>query len=50
MEERTYKLMNSAGAISIAVGVITIVIGIAVGIILLINGGKLLAGKSKLIF
>ncbi|MDR2547229.1 MAG: hypothetical protein LBC96_06925 [Lachnospiraceae bacterium] len=50
MEEKTYKLMNSAGAVNIAVGVIMIVICMAIGIILLINGGKLLAGKSKLIF
>ena len=50
MEEKTYKLMSNTGATAIAVGVITIVFGIAVGIILLVGGGKLLAGKSKLMF
>lgn len=50
MEEKIYKLMNGAGGINITVGVISIIAGVAVGVILIINGAKLLSGKSKLIF
>ena len=50
MEEKTYKLMNGAGAVNIAIGVVSIIIGIAVGVLLIISGAKLLTGKTKLIF
>jgi hypothetical protein len=50
MEERTYKLMNGAGAANIVIGVVAIVIGIGLGVLLIVCGSKLLAGKSKLIF
>lgn len=50
MEERVYKIMSGAGAMNIAVGVITLVTGIVCGTLLLIGGAKLLAGKSKILF
>lgn len=50
MEEKTYKIMNGAGAMSIAVGVVTLVTGIVCGILMVIGGAKLLAGKSKILF
>ena len=50
MEERVYKIMNGAGAMNIAVGVVTLVTGIVCGTLLLIGGAKLLAGKSKVLF
>lgn len=50
MEERVYKIMNGAGAMNIAVGVVTLVTGIVCGTLLPIGGAKLLAGKSKILF
>ena len=50
MEERVYKIMNGAGAMNIAVGVVTLVTGIVCETLLLIGGAKLLAGKSKILF
>lgn len=50
MEERTYKLMGGAGALSLAVGVMVIVVGIAGGVLMVISGAKLLAGRNKILF
>lgn len=50
MEEKVYKVMRGAGAMNIAVGVVTLVIGLTSGILLIIGGAKLLAGKSKILF
>ena len=50
MEERTYKVMGGAGAMNIAVGVVTLVIGVTSGILLIIVGAKLLAGRNKILF
>lgn len=50
MEERIYKAMGRAGTLSIVLGVISIVVGTTIGVTLLISGGRLLAGKSKILF
>ncbi len=50
MEQKVYKTMNGAGATNIAVGVIVLVGGIVSGILLIVTGGRLLAGKSKILF
>lgn len=50
MEERTFKIMRGAGAMNIVVGVITLVTGVATGVLLIIAGGKLLAGKTRILF
>ena len=50
MEQKVYKTMNGAGATNIAIGVITIVVGMVSGILLIVTGGKLIAGKSKILF
>lgn len=50
MEEKTYKTMGGAGALNIAVGVVSLVIGVAGGVLLIISGAKLLAGRSKILF
>lgn len=50
MEEKTFKIMRGAGAMNIVVGVITLVTGVATGVLLIIAGGKLLAGKSRILF
>lgn len=50
MDEKVYKTMSGAGALNITIGVVAIVLGIASGILLIIAGGKLLSGKSKIMF
>lgn len=50
MEEKVYKTMSGSGALNIALGVVAIVVGVVSGVLLIIAGGKLLAGKSKIMF
>ncbi len=50
MEEKIYKIMNGAGAMDIVLGVITLVTGLTCGVLLIVNGARLLAGKSKILF
>ena len=49
MEEKIYKIMRGAGALNIVLGVISLV-GIAAGVLLIISGGKLVSGKSRILF
>jgi len=49
MNEKIYKVMGGAGALNIAFGVISIVVGLATGVLLIISGGKLLAGRRNII-
>ncbi len=49
MDERVYKVMGKTGALNIAFGVISIVVGVATGVMLIICGGKLLAGRKNII-
>ena len=50
MEEKVYKTMNGSGALSIAAGIVTLVVGVGCGILMIISGAKLLANKSKILF
>ncbi len=50
MDEKVYKIMGRSGALAIVIGVISIVAGVAGGVLLLISGGMLLAGKSRILF
>lgn len=50
MDEKVYKIMGRSGALAIMIGVISIVAGVAGGVLLLISGGRLLAGKSRILF
>lgn len=50
LEEKTYKIMNGAGALDIALGVITLVTGVTCGVLLIISGAKLLVRKSRILF
>ena len=50
MDEKIYKAMGRAAALSIILGVVLIVVGLTSGILLLISGGRLLIGKSKILF
>ena len=49
MDEHTYKVMGSTGAVNIAFGIISIVIGTAVGELLIISGAKLLGSGKRII-
>ncbi|CUX45373.1 hypothetical protein [Clostridium sp. C105KSO13] len=48
--EKAYKAMSSAGAGSVALGIIMIVTGITTGIITIINGVRLLKHKNEITF
>lgn len=50
MEQKVYKTMKAAGAANVAIGVVTIVVGLVSGILLIVTGGKLIAGKSRILF
>ncbi|SCP96026.1 hypothetical protein [Anaerobium acetethylicum] len=50
MNEKTYKVMAGAGAGNIALGIIVLATGVVAGVILIINGARLLKGKSELLF
>ncbi len=48
--EMIYRSMRFSGAVNIALGIIILVVGIVSGVMLLISGGKLISGKSRIIF
>ncbi|MBR5508953.1 MAG: hypothetical protein IKV59_02750 [Lachnospiraceae bacterium] len=48
--EKIYKTMTSVGAVDLAVGIIVLLTGIVAGVLLIVNGARLLKGKSDLIF
>ena len=50
MGEKIYKIMNNSGAGSIALGILCIVFGITVGVISIVNGAKLVKGKTYISF
>ena len=50
MEEKIYKLCGRSGACAITLGILTIIGGRTIGILSIITGGKLLKGKSKILF
>ncbi len=49
MEEKVYKTMGHSGALTIAFGIIAIVAGVSCGVMLIVNGGRLLAERSKIL-
>lgn len=48
--EKAYKTMKHAGAISIAMGVVVIVIGITAGVLMIASGGSLLKNKRHIVW
>lgn len=48
--EKLYSKMNSVGVSSLVIGIVTIVIGIGIGVVMVVNGGRLLAGKKDITF
>ena len=48
--EKLYGKMNSIGVSSLVIGIVTIVLGIGIGVVMVVNGGRLLAGKKDITF
>lgn len=49
MQENTYKFLGGAGALNIAIGVLSIVFGITAGVLLIINGGRIFSSRKGMI-
>ena len=43
-----YKIVSGVGAGSIALGIITLVTGVTTGVLMIVNGARLLKGKSDM--
>lgn len=50
MEEKIYKLMKNSGGLTLALGIVSIVVGVTTGVFLIITGAKLISGKKDLMF
>jgi hypothetical protein len=50
MNEKIYKTMMTVGGLSIAMGIVTIVVGVTVGIGSIVGGASLLKRKSDITF
>ena len=48
MEEKLYKKMKSVGVSNLVFGIVTIAFGI--GVMMIVNGARLLAHKSDVLF
>ncbi len=48
--EKLYSKMNSIGVSSLVMGIVTMIIGLGIGIVMVVNGGRLLAGKKDITF
>ncbi len=48
--EKIYKTMGNAGACDLALGIVILVAGITAGVLMIVNGARLLKGKSELLF
>ncbi len=48
--EKVYKLLKSAGAANIVLGILLIIVGITFGVINIVCGGKLLKNRRNILF
>ena len=48
IRDRLYKIVSGVGAGSIALGIITLVTGVTTGVLMIVNGARLLKGKSDM--
>lgn len=48
--EKAYKTMKHSGALSIALGIVIIVIGVVSGVLMISSGGKLLSNKKHIVW
>lgn len=49
MQEKVYKLMGSTGAACLAVGICVLVTGVTSGVLMVVNGGRLLKNRKKIL-
>lgn len=50
MGEKTYKVLSVAGAGSIALGIIILVVGVVTGVLSIVAGASILKQKSRIMF
>lgn len=50
MQERIYRTMGSVGIGNLVFGILLIIMGVSAGVISIVNGARLLRGKSKMLF
>ena len=50
MNEKIFKIMNTAGSSNVVIGVILIVVGVAAGVLSIVTGAKLLKEKQNILF
>ena len=50
VEEKLYKKMKSVGVSNLVFGIVTIAFGIGAGVMMIVNGARLLAHKSDILF
>jgi hypothetical protein len=48
--EKAYKTMKRSGGLSIALGIVVVVVGVVSGILMISSGGKLLANKRHIVW
>ncbi len=48
--EKVYKLLKSAGAANIVLGILLIICGIAFGVLNIVTGGRLLKNRRNILF
>ncbi len=49
MDEKLYKTVGCSGACSLAVGICVLVTGVVSGVLLIVNGGRLLKSRKKIL-
>lgn len=49
MNHNIYKTMKSTGAGSLVLGILLIVVGLTFGILNIVNGARLLKGRTKIL-
>lgn len=50
MQEKIYKVMGSAGATALTLGICVLVGGLVSGVLLIVHAGRLLKAKGNVIF
>ncbi len=50
MQEKIYKVMGSAGAAALTIGICVLAGGIVSGVLLIVHGGRLLKNKGNVTF
>lgn len=50
MDEKKFKVIQSAGIWNLVLGIVVLTTGLASGVLMLINAARLLKAKSEMIF